>query len=272
MGRERVWLCTRGALFGACFGCFVPAPAQAQSCHLPLRVEQAEPADPFTARLRAEAAGFSTPEYEGHFEGLVPSFGFRERWFEAAASMPVYRIVRNGRSDVGPGDLLLQARAPVVADHARDHVLGLELAASLPTGDPELELGMGHVMLMPSAWGTLTSGRFAMTARAGYARAVVGSSTHHHHEGGMSPLVDPMNESELDGALAGSVGLSRLVGVRAGFYGAVPVAVDDGRARAAGFAGFAVENRRVSSDFELHLPVAGDPFTAKLLLELGVRF
>ncbi len=227
---------------------------------------------PFTAALRAETAGFSTREYEGHYEGLVPNFGFHELWFEAVASLPVYRIVRNGRSDLGPGDLLLQARAALLGERARDHVLGLELAASLPTGDPERELGMGHVMLMPSAWGTLTSGRFGFSARAGYARAIVGSSTHHHHEGGMSPLVDPMNESELDGALSGSLAVSRLVGVRAGFYGAVPVAVADGHARAAGFAGFGADNGRASSEFELHLPVAGDPFTVKLLLELGVRF
>jgi hypothetical protein len=260
-------------LQSACFVCFLTANAQGQSCHLPPRFEQAEAkVEPFTASLRTETAGFSTPEYEGHYEGVIPDFAFRERWFEAQASLPVYRIVRNGRSDLGPGDVLLQARAALVGDRTRDHVLGLELAASLPTGDPERELGMGHVMLMPSAWGTLTSGRFGFSARAGYARAIVGSSTHHHHAGGMSPLVDPMNESELDGALAGSLAVTRLIGVRAGFYGAVPVAVTDGQARAAGFAGFGVDNGRVSSDFELHLPVAGDPFTVKLLLELGVRF
>jgi hypothetical protein len=246
------------------------ASAGAQSCHLPPRVERADEA--FTASARAETAGFSTSEYEGHYEGLVPSLAFRQPWFEASASLPVYRIVRNGRSDLGPGDGLLQVRAPLLADRERGRAVGLELAASLPTGDPEHELGMGHVMLMPSAWGTFTADRFGLSARAGYARAIVGSSTHHHHAGGESPLVDPMNESELDGALGASFALARLAHVRAGFYGAVPVAVEDGRARAAGFAGVGVESRRVSTSLELHLPLVGDPFTVKLVLELGTRF
>jgi hypothetical protein len=222
--------------------------------------------------VRAETAGFSNSEYEGHFEGLVPNLAFSQPWFEAAAAFPVYRIVRNGRSDVGPGDLLLQARVPILGDRARRKRLGLELASSFPTGNPELELGMGHVMLMPSAWGTLGAGRFGLTARAGYARALVGSSEHHHHGGGTSPLVDPMNESELDGAVAGSLAVTRLTGVHAGFYGAVPVATEDGLARAAGFAGASVDGERIGTSLEVHVPLAGNPFTAKLLLEVGARF
>jgi hypothetical protein len=245
-------------------------PAAAQSCHLPPRVQTSE--DAFSATLRSESAGFSNSEYEGHYEGLIPALAFRYAWFDAAASLPVYRIVRNGRSDVGPGDLLLQTRVAVLRDRERLDALGLELAATLPTGNPEHELGMGHVMLMPSVWGTLALGRLGLSARFGYAGALAGSSEHHHHSGGMSPLVDPMNESELDAAAAGSLAVTPAVSVRLGFYGAVPVATADGASRAAGFAGFGVQNQRFGTSVEVHLPLAGDPFTAKLVLEVGAHF
>jgi hypothetical protein len=252
------------------FSCLVSGRARAQSCHLPPRVERTD--DPFAATVRAETAGFANAEYTGHYEGVVPSVSFRQRWFEAVASLPIYRILRNGRSDVGPGDLLLQARVPLVRSEERTRSLGLELAASLPTGDPARELGMGHVMLQPSAWGTLTYGRLGFSARAGYAHALAGSSEHHHHMGGTSPLVDPMNESELDGALAGSYAVTRALAARAGVYGAVPVAVEDGQSRAAVFAGAGATNGRLHTSVELHVPLAGDPFTLKLLLEVGVFF
>ena len=260
--------CVRVAALAA--AAVVTRPAAAQSCHLPPRVLTSD--DAFAASLRSEIAGFSNSEYEGHYEGLVPNLSFRHAWFEAAAALPLYRIVRNGRSDVGPGDLLLQARAAVLRDRERVQALGLELAASLPTGNPEHELGMGHVMLMPSAWGTLGLGRLGLSARVGYAQAVAGSSEHHHHGGGTSPLVDPMNESELDAAAAGSFAVTPAVSARLGFYGAVPVATADGRARAVGFAGFGVQNQRFGTSLEAHLPLAGDPFTAKLVLEVGAHF
>lgn len=245
-------------------------PLGAQSCHLPPRIESN--ADVIAATLRAETAGFSNSAYAGHFEGLVPGLTFRRAWLETVATLPLYRILRNGRSDTGPGDLLLQVRGTAFRDAERRRAFGLELAATLPTGNPEHQLGMGHVMLMPSAWGTLTWGRFGVSARFGYAAAIAGSAEHHHHGGGTSPLVDPMNESELDAAAAGSFAITSGVGARAGFYGAVPVATEDGRARAAGFAGVGVQNQRFGTSMELHLPLAGDPFTAKLLLEVGTRF
>jgi hypothetical protein len=250
--------------------CAATRPLAAQSCHLPPRIESAR--DEVTGSLRAVAAGFSNAEYAGHFEGLVPNLTFRRGRFEAAATLPIYRIWRNGRSDTGLGDLLLQARGTVWRDAVRSRAVGLELAASLPSGDHEHELGMGHVMLMPSAWGTLTAGRFGVSLRLGYAAAMAGSSTHHHHAGGTSPLVDPMNESELDAAAGGTFAITQVLGARAGFYGAVPVAAEDGRARAAGFAGLGVQGERLGTSMELHLPLAGDPFTAKLLLEVGTRF
>jgi hypothetical protein len=250
--------------------CLVVRLAAAQSCHLPPRTEPNPAA--FSAALRAETAGFSNSEYEGHFEGLVPSLSFRKPWFEVAASLPVYRIVRNGRSDVGPGDLLLQARAPIFRDREQRDALGLELSATLPTGNPDHELGMGHVMLMPSAWGTLGLGRLGLSARFGYAGGIAGSSEHHHHAGGTSPLVDPMNMSELDAAAAGSFAFTPNAFARLGLYGAVPVAIDDGRARAAGFAGLGVQGERLGTSLEVHLPLAGEPFTAKLLLEVAARF
>jgi hypothetical protein len=131
---------------------------------------------------------------------------------------------------------------------------------------------MGHVMLMPSAWGTLTLGRLGLSARLGYAGALAASSEHHHHGGGTSPLVEPMNESELAAAAAGSFALTPAFAMRVGVYGAVPVAIDDGHARAVGFAGAGMQSQRLDTSVEVHLPLAGDPFTAKLSLEVGAHF
>jgi hypothetical protein len=243
--------------------------AAAQSCHLP---PSDTSASGVTASTRAEWAGFDTTRYEGHYEGTAVSAALDRPWFRTAALVPAYRIVRNGVAATGIGDVLLQGSVALLRGSEPGRTLNVELAMSLPTGDAEKDLGMGHVMALPNVWSGFRDGALGLTGRVGYGRALAGSDHEHHHAGGPGPLVDPMNSSEIQLATAGSVELERRLQGRAGVYGAVPVGVSDGAARAAGFVGANLGGQRVSSEVQFHWALAGDPFTTKLLLELRVRF
>lgn len=243
--------------------------ATAQSCHLP-------PSDTGTTGVivaaRAEWAGFDTARYEGHYEGTAVSAALEMSRFRASTLVPAYRIVRNGMAESGLGDVLVQGSAVILRDDEPGRTLNAELGMSVPTGDPEKDLGMGHVMALPNVWGGWREGIFGITGRVGYGRALAGASHEHHHAGGYAPLVDPMNSSELQLAAAGSAELDRRLAVRAGVYGAVPVGIADGASRAAAFVGAGVGGPRVATEARIHWPLAGDPFTTKFLLELRVRF
>jgi len=254
------------AVLVAVLGCRSSA---AQSCHLP-------PSDTGTtgviASTRAEWAGFDTTRYQGHYEGTGVSAALDMPRFRASAFLPAYRIVRNGISASGLGDVLLQGSGAVLRGSEPGRTLNVELALSLPTGDAEKDLGMGHVMVLPNIWGGWREGAFALTGRAGYGRALAGASHEHHHAGGPGPIVDPMNSSELQLAAAGTVELERRLALRAGVYGAVPLGIGNGAGRAAGFVGAGLGGPRIATEAQFHWPLAGDPFTKKLLLELRFRF
>lgn len=243
--------------------------ATAQSCHLP-------PSDRSHTGVivgtRAEWAGFDTARYEGHYEGTALSAVLDMQRFRASTLLPAYRIVRNGIAATGLGDVLVQGSAAISSDRERARSLNVELGVSIPTGDPEKDLGMGHLMALPNVWGGWREGVFSVTGRAGYGRALTGAGHEHHHAGGAGPLVDPMNSSEVQLAAAASVELERLLEIRTGIYGAAPVGIDDGAGRAAGFVGAGVAGPRLATEAQVHWPLAGDPFTTKLLLELRWRF
>ena len=224
------------------------------------------------AGVRGESAGFETKSYEGHYEGTALLAALETRRFRANAVLPAYRIVRNGLAAEGLGDVLLQGGVVVLRSSEPRRTLGVDLGVSLPTGEVESDLGMGHVMLLPSVWGGWQAGPLGFTARAGYARALASSGHAHHHGDGHSPIVDPMNSSELELGAVASLELGRSVAMRAGAYGALPVGISDGAGRAAALVGAGLAGRRVASEVQVHLPLAGDPFTAKLLLELRFRF
>jgi hypothetical protein len=243
--------------------------AAAQSCHLP---PENTGTSGIVAGLRGESAGFDTKSYEGHYEGTALLANLETRWFRANAVLPAYRIVRNGLAATGFGDVLLQGGVALLRGSEPRRTLGVELGVSLPTGSVENDLGMGHVMVLPSVWGGWQAGALGFSARAGYARALAGSGHAHHHQDGHSPIVDPMNSSELALSAVGSLELARIVALRAGAYGAVPVGISDGAGRAAALVAAGLGGRRVASELQVQLPLAGDPFSAKLLLELRYRF
>lgn len=243
--------------------------AAAQGCH-------AVPEGPVTQAgfglaLRGESARFRTERYEGHHEGLFTSVRFAASAWSAAATLPVYRLVRNGLAAGGAGDVALGGRARVLSNATDDHAAGATVVVTLPTGDADEELGMGHPMTSVGLWGR-TSPVSALELRAElvYARALVSPSggAHHAHDGGTSPLVDPMNASELAPLVTASAFLDDFA-LRAGAYAGVPVG-STGTARLLGLLGIQATRGRFGSRVEAHAPLVGRPFTSKLVVELSL--
>jgi hypothetical protein len=219
----------------------------------------------------AEAARFRTARYEGRYEGVFVRGAWSTRNLVFTAALPHYHIVRNGLGSSGFGDLLLDGRGALAT--TRDHraSVGGQLAFSAPTGDSKHDLGMGHWMLAPTLWGSLTREPFTLEARLGYGRASGGGSDHQHAAGTL-PIVDPMNQSELEAVLSGAARAHRNLQTRIALMGATPTPSESGTTRAAASfaADFLVGQGRLS--LEAQLPLVGDAFRGKLAVELGLRF
>jgi hypothetical protein len=252
----------------AAIAVLVSRPISAQSCHAPS--PQAPLEQGFRAAIAQETAHFRSSRYAGHYQGLMLRSSLTGRRFFAAAGLPVYRIVRNGLASRGFGDLSLHSRALLLSASGDTARGGLALSATFPTGDARHDLGMGHTMLMPGVWATASVEQFFAVAQITYANALASSDAHHH--GGAGPLVAPMSPSEIEATLSASLPIyPGLPGLRlkAGADGAVPVVRDGSGARANAFVGFLVGGRARTS-VELHLPIAGEPSTTSLVLELSV--
>lgn len=225
--------------------------------------------------VSGETATYRNARFEGEYQGLAAFAAWEHEGVRVRGALPSYRLVRNGAEAFGLGDLFLDVRAsfvPAAGDGLRG---GAGLAASLPTGSAKQDLGMGHAMLMPALWVIWTSHEAFLTGQIGYGRALSGGGGGHHHAtSGTGPIVSPMNSSEVEFALGGGTHLARGLRVRAAVYGAVPVAsLDGGAARAAASLGMDVT---VGDWFDVglegHLPLVGDPFLAKIVVPIGVRF
>jgi hypothetical protein len=245
--------------------------AAAQPCHEPAPLERRGLG--LRVGVGAEYATYRTARYEGDYQGLSANVQYDGPWARLRVAMPTYQIERNGLVSKGLGDLLVDARVPLV--HADDDALtlGPMLSATLPTGDADRDLGMGHVMLMPGAWAAWAPPRAFVAAQLNYGQALGAGGEGHSHHGGPRPIVNPMNASEFEMAASAGYLLHDLVRARAGAYGALPVGSDDrAAARAAAFAGVDLLVDRFDLGLEGHLPIAGDPFLAKIALTLGARF
>jgi hypothetical protein len=215
--------------------------------------------------LGAESAGVRTARYEGHYEGVRLESLWSKDAVSASAGLSAYRLVRNGLVSEGIGDLALGAQ--VIAWRPAEQVsLGLSLVSTLPTGEARKSLGMGHVMLAPGVFANLQAGDAALALELGYARAL--STDGHEHHRDFAPLVDPMNSSELGGRLSAAARLASTLRLDAALFGAVPTTAD-GSARLVAALGSTVEAGWVEAHVELQTPIVGDPFTAKLVLELA---
>jgi hypothetical protein len=263
--------------FRAC--CFVlsawlwASAACGQACHL--SDLGARPADRLRVSGRALFASYRTPEAAGEYQGYFAGVAYAlQPWFFAELQLPAYRLVRDRVVERGLGDVSADLRAAVWRPDPALAV-GLELAATLPSGDAEAGLGMGHVMLMPGMWLSWERDALRVLLQLAYGRMLDGGAgppAGHHNHGGPTPLVNPMNRSELEHALAVSYAFGARLFAGARLLGAVPVAAASGRAREV--AGVALGARFAPLELaaELQLPLVGDPFTARTSLTLAAIF
>jgi hypothetical protein len=252
-------------------GCWLTMPARAQTCHPPsLR----EPLDSgFHLGVLQLFAVFSDTE-SGNYQGVIPTLGWSHEWLTAELALPVYRLARSGDEDIGLGDMSADVKVAVFRTDVFS--IGPELAVSLPTGDADRELGMGHVMAMPGAWARLDLGEFGVLAQLAYGVAFGDHDEHADHEqhhvatSSPTPRVNPMNSSELEHGLGLRYALDPALSMTARWFGAVPL-------EAAGFArqivapGLQLTAGSLDAALEVQIPVAGDPFDLRLTVAIGAR-
>ncbi|MDC0673731.1 hypothetical protein [Nannocystis radixulma] len=264
----------RALIAAACLLAWV-RPASAQQCHSMSTSSWRTPG--VFVGVRFDAAGYRNFSYEGDYQGLAPVLSYNHRRFSLMAMQPVYRLTRNGLATYGLGDLLLAFRVPIQR-WSRDHfTAGFGMATTLPTGDASRDLGMGHVMPMPEFWWANDFGRVVLLGNVGFARALAGSGGGGHHHGSGNnphPIVNPMNMSEAEGALTALVQMHRLVWLKMGAYAAMPLGTADtpGITRVILTQGMSLTVRGLELGLDIQVPLAGAPFLARGVLQVGYRF
>lgn len=245
--------------------------AASQQCH-PLAGNVWRDPGIFTG-IRLDAAGYRNASYIGDYQGLAPTLGFNHRRVAVMALLPSYRLTRNGRTSYGLGDLALAVRAPIPAFSRSYTSAGFGLSATLPTGKASDDLGMGHVMLMPEFWFGYERERVQLVGTLGFARALTSAGSSHHNHG-PRPIVNPMNLAEVDASLTAFLRVHRTVWLKFGMLGAMPVGTINaqGVTRIIAGSGLMVSTRGVEFSAELQAPLAGAPFVARGVLQIGYRF
>lgn len=216
--------------------------------------------------VTVEAASFDTRFYIGSYQGLVPIIEAVLGRFAATAAMPLYHLTENGLGRYGIGDASFGGSA-VIFDHDALRA-GAALHVMFPTGSELENFGMGHMMAMPSVWGTWQVAPLRLVASTGYARALTGLGGAHDH--GPAPLVDPMNMQELTWSAAADVDVGHGVALGGRIRGAAPIGT--GRSRVIGGGRVAWGTPRVTTGVELQAGLVGDPFTLRGVLDTALRF
>jgi len=216
--------------------------------------------------LAVVTARYDTPYFVGDYEGATPTVhGTLGRW-SGMAMLGAYRLEENGRTLYGLGDLMMAATATLVETPAWR--AGFTGAAMVPIGDQPTGFGMGHAMLMPSAWLGWRTGPLALRGSVGYGRALADLAGHDH---GPWPLVDPMNMQEIAWGVSAALPVWRRLELAVGGTGAVPFGVAMGVDRVAGSARAAWSDPGVVTAVELQVGVLGDPYVVRGLVEVMVR-
>lgn len=244
-----------------------PPHARAQSCHL-ADLRAAGQAQPWRVALSSSFASYRNGVYAGEYQGLTAVASYTHPWVSAEVSLGGYRIVRNGLRDYGVGDVALDVRAAIA--RLSEITLGLEMAATLPSGDPGRGLGMGHVMLMPGAFFQLETSALRLMVQVAYGRALASAGGHVH--GTPGPLVNPMNRSEIEHAATLAYSFRTPLFAAARLFGAIPVAAASGAAREALGVALGASMERAQLSAEVQLPLVGTPFALKALLTAGAAF
>jgi hypothetical protein len=219
----------------------------------------------FGASVSLFAARYDQMLYEGDYQGFSTALQWSDARFAVSASLPMYRLVENGRTLYGPGDGVVSGQVT----HQRDAWLGgIAVAVSVPTGERRHGLGMGHAMVMPAMFLGVSIDRVRLAATTGYGRALGDPGSDHDH--GQWPIVEPMNLSELTWGASADVLIVPAVTAGARLLGAVPIG--DGQSRVVAGARTAWTAGRVGAGFEIQAGLHGDPFSIRGVFETTVRF
>jgi hypothetical protein len=262
----RVWvLCVLG-LMG------LTGKAQAQMCHGAAALPRDE-ALQWGTKLTSTFAAFDNAAGRGEYQGVSLGVDVAVRGVAVQATLPAYRLdsVAEDATYHGLGDLGAAARITVYRSEDGGVAFGPELAAMFPTGRGDRSLGMGHVMLMPGAWLSLTAAAWSLQAQLAFAKALADKDAHQHGTG-HGPIVDPMSSSELQHSLGVSHVLVGQARWHARLVGAVPVFANLGRAQGLFGVGLSVLVLPFDLGFEIALPVVGDAVTSRTQVWLGARF
>lgn len=224
---------------------------------------------PITAR--ADVEGDVASISMGQYVGFVPSVSIGWWRLEARVAAPIYHLEYRGVRSDGPGDVLFSLSGTVL--DAKNARAGVALNVTEATGNAAVGLGMGDAMWMPGAWGSLSSGRWGAVASASYGRMqdMGGGAGMHHHAAMVGSLVNPMNMEEIAGALRGTYRATRAM--RLHVLGSIATPIDVAgvtRAYAAAGAQYKLSDWEVG--VEAALPLAGDPFHARMALDLARSF
>ncbi|MFT3927613.1 MAG: transporter [Myxococcales bacterium] len=259
-----------------------PGLAAAQLCHMPapsMRADTRSDAVVMRASVGSVLAGYDNAFGEGEYQGGNVGLAFRHPWVAASASLPGYRLVRNGEARTEIGDVALDARGTVYRDGEGGLALGLGMGATLPSGNGNFGFGMGHTMLMPGLWMSFSREHLMLSAELGYGRAIGGHHGMHHgahaaHTGGFmaGSIVQPMNASEVEHGLSLSYELHPRVRALGRLFGAIPVADEGGQAREIVALGAQTILGLWDLTLETQLPVVGSPFTTRLVFAVGAEW
>ncbi len=215
----------------------------------------------FEAGLAVEGATVQA----GAYQAIAPTLAWSRGRYSLRAVVPAYHIERYGYEDTGLGDVILSGHVQLAHGHA--WALGVIAAVGVPTGNAGDGLGMGHLMVMPSLFVAVQRGRAAITVHAGLGKSLADADDHAGHR---SSIVSPMNPFEVGTALRVSLGVTPRLALQAAAGLAVPFG--DGVTRSTASAGTRYRVGATDVGFELHLPIAGDPFRARLVADVAHRF
>ena len=219
----------------------------------------------FGAGVSMVAASFDTMFYVGNYQGIMPAVHYTYRRFAIGANTALYRVEKNGGRPYGFGDAIVHGQYVFTGE--RDVAAGVSAAMSVPIGDDQRGLGMGHPMLMPALFGSAKLDEISVAGSIGYSRAIGG---HRHHDHGQWPLVDPMNLSELTWSAGGDVAITR--GVHSGLRMSGGMPIGEGEHRIVGAVRTGWTNGRFSTAAELQAGLSGNPFTVRGVLSTAMSF
>jgi hypothetical protein len=269
---SRAW--TRAPFFPVLTLCLSFGPlaesAAAQSCHTPSLRDSAGAS--WRASATALFATYANASYTGEYQGVQAKLGFLHPRLSIDVALPYYRLVRNGLTEHGVGDVATDVRA--VAFRSADHnfSVGPELALTLPSGDAQRDLGMGQVMLMPGAWLKLQRDKLILIVQAAYGRSASSLSMSGHKHEAVFPIVNPMNMQELEHAISVGYALHERVELEGRVLGAVPIASPMGTARELLAGGVQISAGIIDVGVEVQVPVVGAIFHAKTLLSVAAQW